>query len=1293
MRTWCFRIGAVLVALALGLGLNVERAAAQTAVFINELHYDNTGADADEAVEIAGPAGTDLSGWSVVLYNGNGGADYDTINLAGTIPDEGAGFGTLNFLRAGIQNGSPDGLALVDGGNNVIQFLSYEGDFTATSGPANGMMSTDIGVSEDGSEPLGQSLQLQGTGGVYEDFTWAGPIGHTRGTTNTGQTFVGGGGGGPPWVNELHYDNTGTDVDEGVEVAGFAGEDLAGWTIALYNGSNGTVYDTINLTGTLPDQQAGCGTINFGLPSNGIQNGSPDGLALVDPANTVIQFLSYEGTMTATNGPANGMTSTDIGVAENGTEPLGQSLQLQGSGDSYDDFTWAGPIGHTRDLPNTGQTFTCLAPTPTPSPTPIPVPEFDPANFSLTLADPFDCTAAGDLLEVELAVINTGDGDAAGAVIEADFGPFLVGQPGSCQFTGGQGGDCQVGESGLIWTGDIPSAGGAPNNLVTINYQVRVRGGTSVNTDLCIATRVIYDSDASGDNDATAEITECTPVDCLPSVDPNRQLGNQVHLPILDFQGQDDVCRSWIEVQNLGCDPAKAVLVTWGEPGFCPPQAAGPLKVECTGLLVPGSAWNILGAQLPTGSKSGMLFKFSARQLSELGIDIGFDDVVADLMCETLFFGVVGDSDDYRRFKKAYNEGLEFAGIPQGLATGDGVLAVEVLRHCPGDVTPGVEVSSKYNGIAGTHLGTWDEVYGGFGYYAPLLYAGRGGFETVMYVQNGGLDCSSVEIWFKAQDDCLRATICEIFTLAPGESYQFDASDCVGPDWQGSAWLRSSQPMGIAVDIIGRDALMTYIAEPHELAYQFDPEHPYKSDGDQVAFGPLIYSEYQGWDSGVQVQNLSAIENAKVKLYFLDRSGDVITTLVDWICPRGSQTFYLPAIATLPGNWVGSVRVESQDWWAAGTNPVDPPNIVAVAQLIKYNDVARTDLLEAVAYNLLPEHKAFDWQVGANAGGLESGIGLIAIPSLLKDLGKTGTTSELAIANLVTKPGFTDFAIYIFDQNGLLDFVCQKLHDRQVEYIDLQTWGYVNNGFKGSAIISATFWEHEVFDGEGFFLRDLLGLGAVSIERTGSRLGEDIPGDESAGSRGIPFTNDPAMDEPFAYCFAGPAVAFCPGQPGERPSCPDSLSLVGEGGAIPDDRAGGEIFQGNLAAAFPSLPGQCVVEDVNLILNIEHDVLQDLDVFLEHIDTRSEMFTDICGFEENLSATLDDDAAAAIQSSCPPNDGGDYTTESGTGLDAFDGMDPKGLWKLTVDDDFESAVGIGRVIDWKLEIDIAPANP
>ncbi len=172
----------------------LHTASAQTTVFINEIHYDNAGADANEAIEIAGPAGTDLTGWSIVLYNGNGGAVYDTKALSGTIPDLCSGFGMIvqNYPANGMQNGAPDGIALVNSSNAVIQFLSYEGSFIATAGPANGMVSTDIGVAEAGTEPLGQSLQLSGTGQLYEDFTWNPPAASTFGACNTGQNFVGG---------------------------------------------------------------------------------------------------------------------------------------------------------------------------------------------------------------------------------------------------------------------------------------------------------------------------------------------------------------------------------------------------------------------------------------------------------------------------------------------------------------------------------------------------------------------------------------------------------------------------------------------------------------------------------------------------------------------------------------------------------------------------------------------------------------------------------------------------------------------------------------------------------------------------------------------------------------------------------------------------------------------------------------------------------------------------------------------------------------------------------------------
>ncbi|MBC7776816.1 MAG: HYR domain-containing protein, partial [Phycisphaerae bacterium] len=417
-------------------------------IFINEFHYDNIGGDVGEFVEVAGTAGINLADYQIILYNGNGGVVYDTDALVGVIDNEGSGFGAISLAYPvnGIQNGTPDGIALYRiSTNQVLQFLSYEGPFQAMDGPAMGMFATDVGVFEAGTEAIGLSLQLTGTGQVAADFTWVGPIAQSPGTLNAGQTInplpasnaatfsqtevagpcagsriitrkwtlsdacnnqtthtqvitvtdtdppvltpkpadmtiscntpvppppavVGtdacdpaGIINGPVWINEIHYDNTGTDANEFIEIAGRAGTNLgSGYELFLYNGSTGNMggtYLNVPLSGIIPNQSNGYGTIAFFIP--GIENGPSDGIAFVK-GGTVLQFLSYEGVMTAIGGPANGMNSTDIGVSETGNEPLGQSLRLSGNGTVYANFVWNGPSAAnpaTPDAVNQGQTF------------------------------------------------------------------------------------------------------------------------------------------------------------------------------------------------------------------------------------------------------------------------------------------------------------------------------------------------------------------------------------------------------------------------------------------------------------------------------------------------------------------------------------------------------------------------------------------------------------------------------------------------------------------------------------------------------------------------------------------------------------------------------------------------------------------------------------------------------------------------------------------------------------------------------------------------------------------------
>ncbi|MDP2687089.1 MAG: hypothetical protein Q8O62_07700 [Aequorivita sp.] len=158
--------------------------------WINEFHYDNAGGDVGEFVEIAGPSGLDLSNYKLLLYNGANGNTYDTFSLSGIIDNESNNFGALHFNRE-IQNGSPDGIALIKiSTNQGLQFISYEGSFTATNNVANGMTSIDIGVEEsDAITPAGFSLQLIGTGDSYNDFHWNNPADDSPGDLNIGQNI------------------------------------------------------------------------------------------------------------------------------------------------------------------------------------------------------------------------------------------------------------------------------------------------------------------------------------------------------------------------------------------------------------------------------------------------------------------------------------------------------------------------------------------------------------------------------------------------------------------------------------------------------------------------------------------------------------------------------------------------------------------------------------------------------------------------------------------------------------------------------------------------------------------------------------------------------------------------------------------------------------------------------------------------------------------------------------------------------------------------------------------------
>ena len=158
--------------------------------WINELHYDDTGGGSDFIeVIVENDETVDLSLLDVELYRDDG-TRYRSIGDLDTdfVEERSVGNFTIYTWEVELQNGPSDGLALCYN-DAPIQVLSYEGTFSGTEDCANGENSTDIGVFEDGTNANTTSLQLDGTGTTYSDFSWTGPTTNTKGDLNTGQTL------------------------------------------------------------------------------------------------------------------------------------------------------------------------------------------------------------------------------------------------------------------------------------------------------------------------------------------------------------------------------------------------------------------------------------------------------------------------------------------------------------------------------------------------------------------------------------------------------------------------------------------------------------------------------------------------------------------------------------------------------------------------------------------------------------------------------------------------------------------------------------------------------------------------------------------------------------------------------------------------------------------------------------------------------------------------------------------------------------------------------------------------
>jgi hypothetical protein len=216
-------------------------------------------------------------------------------------------------------------------------------------------------------------------------------------------------------------------------------------------------------------------------------------------------------------------------------------------------------------------------------------------------------------------------------------------------------------------------------------------------------------------------------------------------------------------------------------------------------------------------------------------------------------------------------------------------------------------------------------------------------------------------------------------------------------------------------------------------------------------------------DTRIMVQNPSTQLTATVALRLRSGRGDVLLAKEAVVPPR--QT----TVLRVGRDELGASAGTPLSLLLASTGGADMPPLPVIAVVMPESE---------------GDHRMAggSWSMTA-VEPAQSGAALFGLPSIGRDQRSvTGAAraSRILLHNSAELPGFTDLAVYLYDQNGFLDVSCQKLNQRQVTVLDLQNLGFLSAGFRGSALVSAAFWEHDVFDPAGNFLRNVVSLqGAV----------------------------------------------------------------------------------------------------------------------------------------------------------------------------------------------------------------------
>lgn len=618
------------------------------------------------------------------------------------------------------------------------------------------------------------------------------------------------------------------------------------------------------------------------------------------------------------------------------------------------------------------------------------------------------------------------------------------------------------------------------------------------------------------------------------------------YLPALNHEGEYDLCESWVNLQNLGSEPAQAVMAVLGNDPGCAPCAA--LRgVECTGLFRPGSAWALLGAQISTGAGSAVIFSLEAQADDDAGAGETASLPPASAVCADLHQARLEDRgcDALAELIAAWRPGGHALGMKSELLLGMPIAAA-VHRSCHGP-EPFIFASAGYAAPSALELGRAEEGLWRYDLAGVTLGDSRER-STLVAVQNAGARCATVRTALLREGSCEAGPLCPELRVAPGAAAYVDLAACAEDGYQGGLRIEGDQPLAVLAHSLQETAAGTHVAAPLlASAIEPDAQAARASQAEDRAFWVLPFDGSQVettlWLGGL---DLAGAAPSMWRLRVLRADATVVREEELVLCPGGPQRILLPAEGE------GPIRVDLQRVEGSGRI-----HGVAMARDLGTEPDAVQRMLS------LP----------LEPGPLPSEPGsLLALPLVAQDPWGSGLTTRIAISSLDPAAGPLQASLRLLDTNGLVDVLCVELPPGGTVMRELAA-SLPYQGFLGSALVSAEAWERGDAPGLGAAValreeRRAHGNGGVVFEHTSL---SDV--------RALRLLAPAARDLP-GWALAAPcALAPYPPRPVEPPAYSGELPA-------PDERARGSVI------SLPALgsQGQNFVCDVELAIENHGDL-------------------------------------------------------------------------------------------------------